>query len=110
MSKTQFQGFRFPIDPTAFLVGDLREEIRRRGSGVHRIAEERGVSLWAELINGQAVDFRAFDEHGEELGIIIFKEPDPHAGPPTNELLRPVPDDAYVCAPLGDGGMICWRQ
>jgi hypothetical protein len=82
------QGFRFGIEPSAFRVGDITEAARRLEQGVHRIAEARGVSLWAEVVNGRAVDFRAFDEDGEELGIVHFIEPDRRAGPPSSELLR----------------------
>lgn len=115
-------------DPDGYVVGGLAEPIYRLQNGVHLLAQAKGVHLWAKLLDGRPVDYRAFDEAGRELGIVKYYLPDDTAAEPKDGLLRPPPEEipmpgggwpldrdggtvcAYVCAATSDGGRICWLE
>jgi hypothetical protein len=125
MAQSQSQGFRFrialePIDTAGD--NDLRDIIRKLPDGVHEIVRDDQTSLWAAIVDGRAVDFRAFDvADNREIGIILFYEPDARLSPPTSDDLRPprrradaqarmADAGAYVCTANGDGGYTCWKM
>jgi len=127
-------------DPDAFLVGEITSKVRDLQNGVHLVAEHEGAELWANIVDGRALDFRAFSEDGSELEVIQLIPPDKRQGRPTENELRPgraiipLEDDpdggidggidggtdgggggincAYICTAGGrpDGGSICWLQ
>ena len=70
-------------DPTAadVLVGDITSTVRDSENGRRLVAEDNGVQLWADILNGNAIDYHAFDVDGKELGIATFIEPDAPGGP-----------------------------
>jgi len=107
-SETQ-ELFGLNWDPNAVLVGDITSKVRDSENGVHLVAEHKGVRLWAEILNGNAIDYRAFAEDGSELGIVEFIEPGVPAGNPPPDGGVPgdggVPDDGGVPGVPGDGGV-----
>jgi hypothetical protein len=95
-------------DPTAadVLVGDITSTVRDSENGVRLVAEDKGVRLWAEILNGNAIDYRAFAEDGSELGIATFIEPDARLDQPTENELRPLrPDEGPAGNPPPDDGV-----
>lgn len=123
--------FRFQLLPEpADAAGsrNIRDAVQKLGDGVHEVARDDDTSLWAKIVNGKTVDFRAFNlTDDREIGVVIFIEPSEALGPPTSEELRPprTSDDdterndlammmadggAYVCTANGDGGYTCWKQ
>jgi hypothetical protein len=65
-----------------------------QGTGVRKVAEYDGVSLWAEIFNGRALAYRAFDQKNNELPVLVVTIPSPK----------------HICAAVGDGGSICWPE
>ena len=99
-------------DPTAadVLVGDITSTVRDSENGRRLVAEDNGVQLWADILNGNAIDYHAFDVDGKELGIATFIEPDAPGGPGVPGVPG-VPQGRchWVCV-WGYGGRHCWRK
>ena len=125
MSKSHL--FGTDPDPSESLAGELADTLQSLQNGVHRVAESNGVTFWAKLLNGSAIDYRAFDGEGRELAVVRYSPPDGEADRPRAGFLRPskavdiLPGGpvrgndggtvcAYVCAALSDGGRICWLE
>lgn len=71
--------------PSWYISGKVKE----LANGVHLVAEDEGVELWVLIDQGKAIDFRALDADGSELGTIQLIEPSRHLGRPTHGELRP---------------------
>jgi hypothetical protein len=93
-----------------------------QGTGVRKVAEHDGIMLWAEIFDGRAVGYRAFDQNGTELPVLVIYVPlSRDRGPVEGMTLwssasdggtpspRPKPCP-FVCAATGDGGRICWPE
>ena len=109
-STTQDIGLKWDLSEP---LGDISSTVRDSENGVRVVAEDdKGVRLWAEILNGKAIDFRAFGADGSELEIVIFIEPDARLDQPTETELRPLrPDEGPAGNPPppgvpGDGGVL----
>jgi hypothetical protein len=108
-STTQDIGLKWDLSEA---LDDISSTVRDSENGVRVVAEDGGVKLWAEILNGKAIDYRAFREDGSEIGIVIFIEPDARLAQPTKTELRPLrPDEGPAGNPPppgvpGDGGVL----
>ena len=122
-------------DPSvSVVVGDITNAVLNSANGIHVVAEDEDVTLWADILNGEAVDYRAFRvKDGLEIGIVEFTEPgplrpdeEPAGNPPPDGGVpagNPPPDVLghlggvpaanrkchWVCV-SGYGGYRCWRK
>jgi hypothetical protein len=88
------------LDLSKYEVGDLTQMLAETGDEISEVGQHEQVSLWAEVVSGRPVDFRAFGEDEQELRVIRFgPEPTPGAPLPSPGGFRP-PNTlrgAYVC-------------
>jgi hypothetical protein len=122
MERSTSLGF----DPTEVLVGEISTADLDLEDGWNPAAADRDseIHLWAGAAGGNVLCFRAVSE-GRVLPTLSIYRPDPEVTPPAAGPTGPPPggcpngplsaddgggkDCAYVCAPTGDGGYICWK-
>jgi hypothetical protein len=107
---------------TGVVVGDITSKVHNSANGVNLVAEDQGVRLFADILNGNAIDYSAYED-GSELGVVTFIEPAgnpppdggvPAGNPPPPGVLAPpgvlgVGRCHYVCVSVY-GGYRCWRK
>jgi hypothetical protein len=135
-SSTTQEIFSLAWDPSApgIIVGDITREVRDCPNGINVVAEDEDYKLWADILNGEAVDYRAFRvKDGLEIGIVEFTEPgplrpdeEPAGNPPPDGGVpagNPPPDvlghlggvpaanrKCHLVCVSGYGGYRCWRK
>ncbi|MDH6516196.1 hypothetical protein M2163_006822 [Streptomyces sp. SAI-135] len=89
--------------------GNLAEKLSRisKEDGEHVVFEDDGRKLVVEVVQGRAVDWKAYDVDGSEVATVVVRQPS--GGPPGVVAAMPGARWAIVCACFASGDF-CWWQ